>query len=71
MTTATQTAASDDCYAVRKVGELEAAMVAEFDLPDTQATLKDARDNYLAESIALNQAQAERNTQRQQQTVTH
>jgi hypothetical protein len=69
--TTTQTAAPNDCYAVRKVGELEAAMVAEFDKPETQETLKDARENYLAESIALNQAQAERNTQRQQQTVTH
>ena len=71
MTTTNQTAASNDCYAVRKVGELEAAMVAEFDLPETQATLEDARDNYLAESIALNQAQAERNTQHQQQTIAH
>jgi hypothetical protein len=69
--TTTQSAASNDCYAVRKVGELEAAMVAEFDLPDTQATLQDARDNYLAESIALNQAANERLAQRQQQHLTH
>jgi hypothetical protein len=66
-----QASASDTCYAVRKVGELEAALVAEFDKPETQETLRDARENYLAESIALNQAASERLAQHQQQSIKH
>ena len=69
MTTA-QTASSD-CYAIRKVNDLSEALAAEFDKPETQEILKDARENYLAESIALNQAANERLSQRQQQQLTH
>lgn len=68
MTTNQITAAPETDYAIRKVTELRGIASGMFDLPATQETLKEAREIYLAESIALNQApliEAEAQKQRQ------